>query len=113
MCKETAAVKLSQDTHHTTGAGNILDMIAAVRGYFAKYGDLPGEGIDILHGEVHTSLPGYGKKMKYCIGRSAHGDIERHGIHECLFCGDGARQNALVIIHIVCKCIFHYKFSSL
>ena len=51
--------------------------------------------------------------MKYCIGRSAHGDIEGHGIHECLFCSDGTRQNALVIIHIVCKCISYDEFRTL
>ena len=87
-------------------------MITAVWGNFAQHGDLPGKGINILHGEVHTSLSGYGKKMKYRIGRTAHGDIERHGIHECLFCSNGTRQNALVIIHIVCKCIFDYQFRT-
>ena len=39
--KEIAAIKLSKNTHHATGAGNILNVIAAVWGNLAQHGDFP------------------------------------------------------------------------
>lgn len=39
--------------------------------------------------------------MQDGIGRSAHGDIERHGVLERTLAGDGARQSGQIVLFVI------------
>ena len=49
--------------------------------------------------------------MEHGIGRTTHGDIERHRVHKGLAGSDIARQNALVAIFVVSQSILHHLSS--
>ena len=51
--------------------------------------------------------------MKYRIGRSAHGDIQRHGVQESLTGSDTAGKNRVVAIAVILISIFYNLFGCI
>ena len=69
------------------------------------------EPIHVLHGEVDASLMGDAQNMQDGIRRSAHGDVEGHGILEGFEGGDASRQDAVVPVDVVAVGEFHDSLS--
>lgn len=89
LVDEAGAVKLPEDGHYAACAVNVLHVVLDGRGSdLADMGNDAGEAVDVLHGEVNACLLGYGEKVKDGVGRSAHGDVERHGVLEGGLGGD-------------------------
>ena len=49
--------------------------------------------------------------MQNGIRRTAHGNIERHGIKKCIACSNGTWQNTFVAIAVVFICIVDHLFG--
>ena len=69
-----------------------------------KHRHAPRQAIDIGHGEINLAFMRGGKKMQNSIGRTAHRDIERHGILEGSKARNRARQNGGIILLIPAPC---------
>ena len=97
--KETRAIELAQNAHDPAGAVDVLDMhIRHGRGDLAQTRHAARQPVDIGHGEVDLALVRGGKQVQDSVGRTAHGDVERHGVFERLEGGDPARQRAFVAL---------------
>ena len=55
----------------------------------------------------------HGQQVKHRIGRTAHRNIQRHGIEECLTGSYAARKYTFVTFFIIFHCIFHNQFGSI
>ena len=86
-------VQFAQDGHDSSGPVHIFHMVRGGRGDLAQVRDLPGEPVDIAHGEVDSCRMGDGQQMQNRVGGTAHGYIQGHGIHKGGLGGDGARQD--------------------
>ena len=97
---------LSQFVHYAeyaARAATLLDAVfLGVGRQLAKARHSAAKLVDVGHGEVGAGLLRHGQQMEHCVGASAHGYVERHGIEERLPRGYVARQHALVAILVVC-----------
>ena len=53
------------------------------------------------HGEIDAGLVRDGEQVQDGVGRTAHGDVQRHRVLERLARGDAARQHAVVAVVVV------------
>ena len=104
----TRAGEFAEDGHHAAGAVDVLDMILLrVRGHLAEAGRLTREGVDVVHRKVHFRLVSDGQEVKHRVGRSAHSDVQPHGVEEGRTGGDAARQHGGVVVAIVAVGVLH------
>ena len=68
---------------------------------FTQLWHFAGQLIDITHGEVDFGFLRGGQQVQHGIGRTAHGDIQRHGVFERRLTGDVARQRAGIVLLVV------------
>ena len=109
---QPAAIEFTQDRKDAARRMDVFDVIfldgrrdlADVR-HFAR------EPIHVLHREIDASLMGDAQNMQDGIRRSAHGDVEGHGILEGFEGGDASRQDAVVTIDVVAVGQFHDSLS--
>ena len=80
---------------------DVLDVVMRRRRDLTNIGNLAAQPVDVLHGEHHARLVGDGEQVEHRVGRAAHGDVERHGVLECLTRGDRPRQDRFVPIFVV------------
>ena len=114
-CVEQASlVKLAKDSEDTAGAVALLNRIfLCVWRKLAEERNLTAKVVDILHLEVYASLVCNCKKVKHGVARTAHGNVERHGVEECLASGYALWQNALVALFVIFICVLYYKCSCI
>ena len=97
--EQTRAVEFAQNAHHPAGAMDVLDMhVGHGRRDLAQTRHAARQPVDIGHGEVDLALVRRGEQVQDGVGRTAHGDVERHGVLERLEGGDPARQRAFVAL---------------
>ena len=97
--EEARAVELAQNSHDPAGAVDVLDMhVGHGRRDLAKTWHAARQPVDVGHGEVDLALVRGGQQVQDGVGRTAHGDVERHGVFERLEGGDPARQRAFVAL---------------
>ena len=112
--KQVTLGEFAKNAENTTGTVLFLDAVfLPVRGELAEERHLAAQRIDILHLEVHLTLLRHSQQVKHRIGACTHGNVECHGIEECLSGSDAARQHALITILIIGKCVFDDEFSSI
>ncbi len=76
-----APVEFSQNAENAAGAVNIFHVVMLHGGSnLAEVRRHQGEAVDILHGKIDLRLAGNGQQVQDRVGRTAHGDIEPHGI---------------------------------
>jgi hypothetical protein len=96
------AVEDAEQRHDASGAMNVLDVPELGGG--GELGQMrrhAREPVDVLHGEGDLALEGGGQQMQYGVGRAAHGDVEPHGVLECLEVGDRTRQHRIIVLAIM------------
>src|SRR6202012_5321843 len=99
---QAGAVQLAQDGHDAAGAVHVLHVhIALGGGDLAQARGGARQPVDVGHGEGHAALVGRGQKVQHGVGRTAHGDVQPHGVLEGGEVGDVARQDALVVLVVV------------
>ena len=69
--------------------------------HLAQTRRLAGEHINVIHLEVGTCLVRHGKQVEHGIRGAAHGDVQRHGVQECLAGGDAAREDTFIALFII------------
>ena len=100
-----------KDTARTV---HILHMVSAcVRSHLAKARNLPGKHINVIHRKVGLRLLCHCQQMKDRIGRTAHGNVQRHGIKERLTGGNVARQNGFISVPVIFVSILHNQFRRI
>ena len=62
--------------------------------------------VHILHGEIHARFARDGQQMQHGIGRTAHGNVQRHGVLESLESGDAARQDCGIVLLVIATAQF-------
>ena len=72
-----------------------------------------GELIDITHGEVDFRFLCRRQQVKYGVSRSAHRDIQRHGVFKRRLTGDVTRQCAFIILFVVTFGQFNNAFTGI
>ena len=80
-------------------------IFVCVRSHLAQAWYPAGKLIYIFHFEIRSRLVGDCKKVKNGVGRSAHGNVKRHCIHEGLTCCDTPWKDAFISFLIVFICI--------
>ena len=97
--EQAGAVEFAQNAHHPAGAMHVLDMhVGHRRRDLAQARHAARQPVDVGHGEVDLALVRGGEQMQDGVGRTAHGDVERHRVLERLEGGDATRQRALVAL---------------
>ena len=106
---KSSLVELIQYTHDSSCTVAFLHtVLLSVRTQLAETRHLAAQLIDVLHLEVGASLLSHSQQVKHGIGTSAHGDIQSHGIEECITGSDIAWQYALVAILIISISILNH-----
>ena len=100
--QQTGPVQFAENAHHATGPVHVFHMVfLGGRGHFRQTGHLAAQTVDIGHGEVHFAFQGRRQQVQYRVGRTAHGNIQAHGVFEGLHRGDIAWQYCLHILFVV------------
>ena len=100
--QQSRAVQLAEDCHDATGAMHVFHMnVGLGRRHLGKAGNAPRQAVDVIHGEIDFAFMGRSEDMQHCIGRAAHGDIERHGVLERTLAGDRPRQSRHIILLVI------------
>ena len=108
LVEQAHAVEFTEDAHDTTGAVHILDVdVVNGRGHLADARRVAGEAVDVLHGEVDAGFLSHGEQVEHGVGRTAHGDVEAHGVFEGVLRGDAAREDAFVVQVVILVAEFH------
>ena len=99
---QSTLVKFIDDAQDATRTVALLHAVTLrVRSQLAEARHFTRERIDVRHFEVDTRLLRYRQQVKDRIGAATHGYVERHGVEECLACGYGAWEHALVALLII------------
>ncbi len=69
--------------------------------HLAEHGGLTRKTVYIGHREIGSGLMGHGQQMKHRVGRTAHGNVERHSIKHGLTCSYAAGQHTLVTVAVI------------
>ncbi len=72
-----------------------------VRRHLAQLRYLARQAVDVAQVEVDFGFLGGSQQVQDGVGRTAHGDVQRHGVLERLEAGYVARQNRLVTFAVV------------
>ena len=105
-------VQLAQNGHDAAGAVHIFDVVlVGVGRHLAQLRYVAREPVDIGHGEVDAGLMGHGQQMQDGVGRTAHGDVQRHRVLK-RFEAHGARQDRLVALFVVATAQLHDQATS-
>ncbi len=108
LVDEAHAVEFTDDAHDTACAVHVFNVdVVDGRSDLADARRVAGEAVDVLHGEVHTSFLSDGEQVKHCVRRTAHGDVEAHGVFEGVLRGDAAREDAFVVQIVILVAEFH------
>ena len=100
--EQTGAVEFAENGHDAAGAMNVLEMHVRHRGATLQSTGTRRDSRSMsCHGEGHLAFMGGGQQMQHRVGRSAHRDVQRHGVFERLEAGDAARQRRLVVLLVV------------
>ena len=100
--EQIGAVEFAENGHHAAGAVNVLHMhVGHRRRHLAKHRHAARQPVDILHREGDPAFVGGTQQMQHGVGRSAHGDIERHGVLERLEVRDIARQRGFIVLLVI------------
>ena len=111
---QTALVQLVQDTEDTTCAVTLLyTVFLGVRAQLAEARHLAAQLVDVFHLEICASFLSYCQQMEHSVGASAHGDVQGHGVEECIAGSDAAWQYALVAVLIICISVLNYLACSI
>ena len=111
---QTALVQLVQDTEDTTCAVALLyTVFLGVRAQLAEARHLAAQLVDVFHLEVCASFLSYCQQVEHGVGASAHGDVQGHGVEECVAGSNVAWQYALVAVLIICISVLNYLACSI
>ena len=75
-------------------------MVVGIGSYLAQHRCTPAQAVYIVHREIGLGLVGHSEQMQYRIGRSAHGDVESHGVEHGLTGGYVARKHRCIAVAI-------------
>jgi len=88
--------------HDAASAMDVLDMVLVGHWrHLAQTGHGAGDAVNIGHCEVDAGLLCCRQDVQYGIGRTAHGNVQRHGVFEGRLGGDRARQHRGVILLVI------------
>ena len=108
--EQSCAVQLSQQRHNPAGAVNVFHVhVRLGRCDLGQHWHLARQCVDVGHGEIHFRLMRGGQQMEDGICRSAHRDVERHGILERAETGNGARQGAFIVFFVIPAAQIYYE----
>ena len=111
--QQTAPVQLAQNGHHTACAMDVFDVVfVGVGCHLAQRGHAARQAIDVGHREVHLRLAGGRQQVQHGVGRTTHGDVQRHHVLECLEGGNRARQHGSVVLLVVAFAEFHHQATG-
>ena len=108
LVDEAHAVEFTDDAHDATSAVHVFNVdVVDGRSDLADARRVAGETVDVLHGEVHASFLSDGEQVENGVRRTAHGDVEAHGVFEGVLRGDAAREDAFVVQIVILVAEFH------
>ena len=111
---QTVLVQLVQDTEDTTCAVALLHTVfLGVRAQLAEARHLAAQLVYVFHLEVCASFLSYSQQVEHGVGASAHGDVQGHGVEECVTGSNVAWQYALVAVLIICISVLNYLACSI
>ena len=76
-------------------------VLLRARRHFTQLRNLAGQLIDITHSEVDFRFLRGGQQVQNGIRRTAHGNIQGHGVFKRRFAGDVARQRGCIILLVI------------
>ena len=100
--QQPGAIQLAKNTDDATRTVYVFHVVflGAWRD-FTQLRHFAGQLIDIAHGEVDFRFLRRSQQVQNGVSRTAHGDIQRHGIFERRLAGDVARQRAGIVLLVV------------
>ncbi len=99
--QEARPVEGAQDRIDPPRPVHVFDVVVRRRSHLADVRCLPRQPIDVGHREVDAGLVGNGEDVQDGVRRSAHGDVEHHGVFERLASGNAAWQDRVVALQVV------------
>ena len=112
--QQPGAVQFSQNSHDAAGAVNVFHMHIGLGGRdLGQHRHLARQPVNIGHGKVNLALMRGGQQVQHGVGRSAHRDIQPHGVFKGAESGDAARQNRIILALIMAFCQIHDLAASL
>ena len=100
--------QLAQNVQNTTGTVHVLYVVfLRIGSHLAQARHASRKLVDVVHTEIHFRLVGNGKQVKHRVGRTAHRNVEGHGVEESLACGDAPWQYTIIPITVILPRILH------
>src|SRR5690606_27024229 len=100
--QQAATGQFAEDGEDAAGAVHVFHVVLLdVRRHLAQLRHLARQAIDVAQIERHFRFLRCGQQVQDGVGRTAHGDVQHHGVLERLDVGDVARQYRLVAFPVV------------
>ena len=103
--KQPAAIKLPQKGGDAAGAVHVLHVErlvpSHVRGHLGQARHQARLRVDVLEVVLQPCFLRRREQVQNGVGGAAHGDVQGHGVVECLEAGDGTRQHGFVVVLVV------------
>src|SRR5690606_26855358 len=94
--------QFGQNAQNAAGTMNVFDMVfVSGRSKLAQAGNTARQTVDVRHGEINASFLRSCQQVQHRVGGATHGDIQRHGIFECLERRNIARQYGVIVLLVV------------
>ncbi len=95
-------VELSENAEDAAGPVHVFDVVLVSRGcHLADVGHASRQRIDVGHREVEMRLLGGGQQVEHGVGRTAHRNVECHGVGEGRLRSNRSGQDRLVVLLVV------------
>ena len=100
--QQAATGQRAEDAEDAAGAVHVFHVVLLdVRRDLAQLRHLARQTVDVAQVEIDLGFLGGGQQVQDGVGRTAHGDVEGHGVFERLEVGDVARQHRLIVLAVV------------
>ena len=111
---QAAFGKFAHNGNDTACTIYILYMIfLGIGSYFTQARSLTRQHIDIIHCEIRSGFMGYRQQMKHRIGRTAHCNIQCHGIQKSFTSGNAAGKYAFISFLVILISVFNNQFGGI
>ncbi|MCY1172314.1 hypothetical protein D9M73_124470 [compost metagenome] len=100
--QQAATGQRTEDAEDPAGTVHVFHVVLLdVRRDLAQLWHVARKTVDVAQVEIDLGFLGGGQQVQDGVGRTAHGDVEHHGVLERLEVGDVARQDGLVVLAVV------------
>ena len=97
----SGAVKFAQNAHNAARAVHIFDMVfVGIGRNFAQLRHDARQAVNIRHAEIDSGFLRNRQQMQNRVGRTAHRNIERHGVFKG-FHADGTGQHGNIVLLVI------------